>query len=116
MGGRVAYVVNASLPLKAAISYGGSQIASPETIWISERRRSKRPLLFNWGGLPDKHIPPDQIRAIAQALREAGKSFVNVEFSRADHGFNCDERPTYNAEAAEEAWVLTGAFLKKHLA
>jgi carboxymethylenebutenolidase len=39
-----------------------------------------------------------------------------VEFSFADHGFFCDARANYNAEAAKEAWSLTLAFLSSHTA
>jgi carboxymethylenebutenolidase len=113
MGGRVAYVANSALPIKAAVSYYGSQIASPEN--LARAKDQQGPLLLHWGGA-DKHIPPDEIRAIEDALRTAGKSFVNVVYSGADHGFNCDARPSYNAEAAAESWALTQAFLKKHLA
>jgi carboxymethylenebutenolidase len=47
-------------------------------------------------------------------LREGKKSFVNVEFSDADHGFFCDARASYNPKAAAEAWPLTLAFLETH--
>jgi carboxymethylenebutenolidase len=54
------------------------------------------------------------VQVVNAALREAKKSFVNVEFSFADHGFFCDVRASYNAEAAGEAWALTLAFLGRH--
>jgi carboxymethylenebutenolidase len=44
-----------------------------------------------------------------------GKAFVNVEVSNADHGFFCDARPSYNAEAAELGWKLTLSFLDLHI-
>ncbi len=37
-------------------------------------------------------------------------------FSKADHGFFCDARASYNAVAAKEAWSLTLEFLNIHLA
>jgi carboxymethylenebutenolidase len=55
------------------------------------------------------------VQAVTTALREAKKPFVNVDLSEADHGFLCDERASYNAEAAREAWALMGAFLREHL-
>jgi carboxymethylenebutenolidase len=69
------------------------------------------PLLFFWGGR-DKHIPPEQVRAVSDALRAVGKNFVNVEISNADHGFFCDARPSYSPAAALLAWPLTLAFLR----
>ena len=71
--------------------------------------------MFFWGGL-DQHIGPDQVQAVNSSLREAKKPYINVEFSFADHGFFCDARPSYNAEAATEAWALTLAFLGRHSA
>jgi carboxymethylenebutenolidase len=72
------------------------------------------PVLFFWGGL-DKHIGPDQVRAVVEECRRAGKAYVNVEISDADHGFFCDARPSYNPAAAKEAWSLAGAFLETHV-
>jgi carboxymethylenebutenolidase len=72
------------------------------------------PMLFYWGGL-DKHIPPEQHHGFTQLLRDAGKQYVDIEFSNADHGFFCDERSAYNREAASESWALTLSFLKNRL-
>jgi carboxymethylenebutenolidase len=35
--------------------------------------------------------------------------------SYADHGFHCDERTSYNPDAAAEAWAMTLAFLHDKL-
>ncbi|HXL73813.1 MAG TPA: dienelactone hydrolase family protein [bacterium] len=112
MGGRVSYLTNSTLPYKAAVSYYGGGIGMPD--YLAKAKDQKGPLLLHWGGA-DQHIPPDQIRAAEDALRSAKKNFINVVYSQADHGFNCDARPSYNAEAAEQAWVLTHAFFKLHL-
>jgi len=110
MGGRVAVLANATVPIAAAVSYyGGVTPTMPALV-----RRLVAPTLFYWGAL-DKHIPADQHRGFTDLLREAGKQFVDVEFSNADHGFFCDERPAYNRESAAESWALTLAFLKNHL-
>jgi carboxymethylenebutenolidase len=112
MGGRVSYLTNSTLPFKAAVSYYGGGMGAPE--YLALAKDQKGPLLLHWGGA-DKHITPDQVRAIEDALRAANKNFINAVYSQADHGFNCDARPSYNAEAADQAWVLTMAFLKRHL-
>jgi carboxymethylenebutenolidase len=44
-------------------------------------------------------------------MDEAGKEYVNVKISYADHAFACDERPEYN----EKAWALTLAFLRNNM-
>jgi carboxymethylenebutenolidase len=115
MGGRAAFLAALTLPLACAISYYGGGIApnvnSPGL--LGRATELLAPVLFFWGGR-DKHITPDQIRAVTEALRAAGKSFVNVEISDADHGFFCDARTSYNPAAAAQAWPLTLAFLKTH--
>ncbi|HZS44662.1 MAG TPA: dienelactone hydrolase family protein [Blastocatellia bacterium] len=121
LGGRAAYIANSALPLKAAISYYGGGIAEAslgdggKIPGILDRVKDlNAPMLFFWGGL-DNHIPPQQRRAVADALTEAGKSFVDVVFSKADHGFFCDERPSFNPQAASESWALVLAFLKNNM-
>jgi carboxymethylenebutenolidase len=112
MGGRAAFLTNSVLPVKAAVSFYGGGIApnpmGPDL--LSRTGDLHAPQLFFWGGL-DKHIGPEQTQAVVEALRRAGKPFVNVEFSHADHGFFCDARPSYNPAAAQQAWALTRAFL-----
>ena len=76
--------------------------------------RQHGPLLNCWGGL-DKHITSDKTRAIADALTQAKKTYVHVEFSDADHAFFCEERQNYNAKVSAEAWALKLAFLKARL-
>ncbi len=117
MGGRVSFLANALLPLRAAVSFYGGGIAPNPIIppLLDRTARLHGPMLFFWGGL-DKHIGPDQTRAVADALTAAGKHFIHVEISDADHGFFCDARPSYNAAAAQQAWTLTLEFLKIHVA
>lgn len=115
MGGRCAAHASIILPLASAVSYYGGGIAnSPFFPGLTDRlKHLQAPMLFFWGGL-DQHIGTDQVQEVVGALREAKKPYINVEFSFADHGFFCDARPSYNAEAAAEAWPLTLEFLKRH--
>jgi carboxymethylenebutenolidase len=110
LGGRVSFVANAQLPLSAAVSYYGGNM--PSVLHLT--RELHGPHAFFWGGL-DKHIPPEQIDMVIKSLNDAGKEFVNTLFSYADHGFNCDERPSFQPRAAKEAWAMTLAFLKNNL-
>jgi carboxymethylenebutenolidase len=111
MGGRVSYLANSVAPLKAAISFYGGNIAPA---LLPRASQLHGPMLFFWGGV-DAHIPQDQIRAVIDAVRQAKKTFVNVEFSDADHGFFCDARPSYNEAAAKQAWDLSMRFLSTYL-
>lgn len=116
MGGRVAFLANAVLPLKATVSFYGGGIAPNQTSpgLLGHTRDLHAPILLFWGGR-DQHIPPEQRRAVADALSEANKAFVYVEFSEADHGFFCDQRASYNPQAARQAWALMMEFLKDNL-
>jgi carboxymethylenebutenolidase len=115
MGGRVSFLADAVLPLRAAISFYGGGIA-PSAMGPGLLARAgdlHAPILMFWGGL-DKHIGPEQHRTVVDALRAAGKTYVNVEISDADHGFFCDQRPSHNPVAARHALALVLAFLKTH--
>jgi carboxymethylenebutenolidase len=72
------------------------------------------PILFFWGSL-DAHIPKEHVRAIVDGMQEAKKTFVNVEFSDANHAFFCDARPAYKETAAKQAWALTLQFLSTYV-
>ena len=113
MGGRAAFLAALTLPLAGAISYYGGGIAPNATNpgLLGRASGIQAPLLLFWGGR-DKHIPPEHVRAVTDALRAAGKNFVNVEISNADHAFFCDARASYSPAAALLAWPLTLAFLR----
>jgi carboxymethylenebutenolidase len=49
---------------------------------------------------------------VTEALTAQQKIYVNVEFSRADHGFFCDERASYEPHSARQAWAMTLEFLR----
>lgn len=107
MGGRVSYIANSILPLSAAASYYGGGIAPA---LLDRAQRQNGPMLFFWGGL-DKHIGEEQRSSVRKAMTGASKPFVETLFSFADHGFFCDQRASYNPDAARDAWALTTSFL-----
>ena len=72
------------------------------------------PILLFWGG-QDSHIGPEQVRAVEDALKVAGKEYTQVVISDADHGFFCDARASYNPVASAHAWALTLAFFATYL-
>jgi len=108
LGGRVSFLANAVLPLKAGISYYGGGVDQ-----LADKAKDLHGKhLFFWGG-KDQHIKAENINTITTALDDAGKDYVNVKFSYADHAFSCDERASYNPTAAKEALALTLAFLRE---
>ena len=110
LGGRVAFLANATLPLAAAVSYYGGGLHTLTDMAPDLHA----PHLFFWGGL-DQHISKDDIKQIMEAVDATGKPYINTVISYADHGFNCDERPSYNKDAAAEAWALTMSFFQEKL-
>ncbi len=111
LGGKAAFIANAVLPLKAAISFYGSGIP---LLLEAYAQKQQAPLLLFWGG-KDKHIDAEKRAAIRNTLHEAEKSFTHVEFSEAGHGFFCEERVAYDAHAAHESWAMLAVFLKNYL-
>jgi len=107
LGGRVSFIANTILPFSACISYygGGVQMLADKASSVHA------PHLFFWGGL-DKHILPEHIDTIVNAMKAAEKPYTNVVISNADHAFSCNDRPSYNADAAKEAWAMSMAFFK----
>ncbi|WP_210486111.1 dienelactone hydrolase family protein [Rufibacter aurantiacus] len=110
LGGRVSFIANTVLPLAAAVSYYGGGL---DTL-ASEASKLHGPHLFFWGG-KDAHIPQEKIDTIINAVKEAGKDYINTVISYADHGFHCDERASYHPLAAKEAWATTLAFFANRL-
>lgn len=110
MGGRISFLANTAVKLKAAISFYGSNIPS----LLHRVDKISAPQLMFWGGL-DKHINKDQISAVTDSLTKNEKDFINVIVSFADHGFFCDARQSYNANAAKNAWALVNSFLDTYV-
>jgi carboxymethylenebutenolidase len=108
MGGRVSFIANSAVRLRAAVSFYGGGIAPA---LLDRAAKVQAPSLLIWGGL-DKHIPTEQRRDVTDALSAEKKIYVNVEFSNADHGFFCDERPSFELKSARQAWALTLEFLR----
>ena len=111
MGGRVSFIANSILPVDAAISFYGGGIAPA---LLPRAFQLHAPMLMFWGGL-DRHIGSDKIRDVVDALHAAGKEYVNVEFSHANHGFFCNARASYHKDAAQESWELVKSFLTTHI-
>ena len=115
MGGRVSCLAAITVPVACSVSYYGGGIAPSQFNpgLLGRLKDLKAPMLFFWGGL-DQHIPQESVQTVVSTLKTAGKTYTNVEFSFADHGFFCDQRASYNPTAAAQAWPLTLAFLAAH--
>jgi carboxymethylenebutenolidase len=104
LGGTVAWGAAGRLPgLSAAVGYYGGGIIGLKDL------KPKIATLLHFGD-KDQHIPIPGVKEVAAAHPEA-----EVHIYPADHGFNCDQRDSYDAPSAALAWTRTLAFLRKHL-
>jgi carboxymethylenebutenolidase len=110
MGGRVSFLANSAVPLKAAISYYGGNMPS----LLHRTNKLSAPMILFWGEL-DSHIPADHRNQVTKAMREAKKDYVDIVFSYADHGFFCDARQSYQPNAARLSWDTAQSFLNSRL-
>jgi carboxymethylenebutenolidase len=90
--------------LAAAVPYYGGGMADRATV------APRCPVLGHFGE-QDTHIPVEGI----QALQRAHARRTTVHFYAAGHGFNCDQRGSYDAASARLARDRTLAFLRQHL-
>lgn len=103
--------------LNAAVPYYGSApSATRETIDEALVAKIKAPVLAMYGG-NDARIN-DTIPPTEAAMQKLGKSFEKRVFEGAGHGFmgNHGGAAGANLKASEQAWPLTIAFFRKHLA
>ncbi|MDO8372734.1 MAG: dienelactone hydrolase family protein, partial [Polaromonas sp.] len=105
-GGLLTWRAAAALSgLSAAVPYyGGGMTAGDEPA-----RQPACPVMVHFGD-QDHWIPLDTVEAFKKA-----QPGVEVHVYEANHGFNCDQRGSYNEAAATLAKARTLAFFAKHL-
>jgi len=119
MGGMVSFLTacrNADVKATAPY-YGGGMVNSRHSGIRSPIERVdglKGPVLAFFGG-KDAFIPLTEVDQFRDALKKAGKTADVVLYADADHGFMCDDRPSYHPQHAREAFTKTIAFFKQNL-
>ena len=120
IGGHMTYLTACETDVDAAASFYGGGIAAakgmggkPSTVGRSAKISGRLLCLF---GEKAALIPPAQVDAIRAALSRAGTDHEVVVYPGADHGFFCDQRATYQKEAAEDAWKRVKALFRERLA
>lgn len=109
MGGRLVLMTAlTSDRLGAAVAFYGSPL-TPEQV-----PQVKAPILGLYGS-QDGGIPVANVRAMEQALEEAGIEHEIVIYEGAGHAFFNDTRASYHPEAAADAWQRTLAWFAAHL-
>jgi carboxymethylenebutenolidase len=103
-GGTIAYVAACELPIACAVAYYGASITK------ELEKQPNCPTMYHFGEL-DKHITASDIAKI-KAAHPQGEFHTYP----ADHGFNCEQRASYDAASAQLARERSLAFFAKHVA
>lgn len=104
-GGSLAWLSATRLDgFAAAVCYYGGQIND------FRDESAKCPVMMHFG-TEDASIPMDAVAAIRAAQPDAA---VHI-YEGAGHGFNCDQRGSYDAASAATARERTMAFLAEHI-
>lgn len=112
--GVVGYCWGGLLTWRAAALVNGISAAVPyygggSTVGAEPARQPRVPVMAHFGER-DSHITMDTVQAFQKA-----QPGVTVHVYAADHGFNCDQRGSYDAAAATLARERTLAFFAEHL-
>ncbi|MBF2066063.1 MAG: dienelactone hydrolase family protein [Calothrix sp. C42_A2020_038] len=105
-GGHVAYIAATLSDIKATASFYGGGIATSsfggDTLTINRTSEIKG-TIYAFFGAKDSLIPQEQNEQIEAELK---KHNINHRVFRydAEHGFFCDQRESYNLQAAADAW------------
>ena len=107
-GGHVVYLAATLKAVKATASFYGAGIANwmpgEEEKATVERTPDIQGTLYAFFGMEDKSIPAEQIDTIETALKQHNIPHRIFKYPGADHGFFCDQRGSYQADAAADAW------------
>ncbi len=118
-GGRISFLVAARRHLGAAVGfYGGGIVkagALPFPPLIGETASLQTPWLGLFGDL-DHGIPVDEVEELRTALSSAPVDAEVVRYANAGHGFHCNVRDGYVADAAAAGWRRTLDWFSTHLA
>ena len=117
MGGSVTLETAARRQLAAAVTFYGGGLAEGRfglAPGIESAARLRTPWLGLYGDL-DEHIPIDEVEQVRVAAASAEVDSEVVRYADADHGFHCDERPSFHAETSSDAWRRTLEFLDEHM-
>jgi carboxymethylenebutenolidase len=109
MGGRLALMTGRTDESVGAVAaFYGTPLAPAEAAEL------QAPVLGIYGEA-DQGIPVADVEAMQAALDEAGIENSFTIYPDAQHAFFNDTRPSYNAEAAADAWEQTLAWFEQHL-
>jgi len=103
-GGKISYVAACELGVACAVVYYGGSITQ------ELQKTPKCPVMYHFGER-DTHIPLSDVEKI-KAVNPQGEFHLYP----AGHGFNCEQRDSYDPASAALARTRTVAFFAKHVA
>lgn len=116
-GGRISWLYAAHNPaIRAAVAWygrlGGEQTALTPSYPLDVAPALSVPVLGLYAGR-DKGISLESVEKMRAALGPQSRSEI-VVYPDAEHGFNADYRPSYNAAAAQAGWQRMLAWFSRH--
>ena len=113
-GGRASFLAATAVEgLSAAAVYYGGRIVG-EGGPLTNAANISAPIIGLFGN-DDQNPTPDDVAAIDAELTRLGKAHEFHAYDGAGHGFMCEDRGSWRAEAAADAWDKTLAFFANHL-
>lgn len=117
-GGHVAYLA-ATLPdIRATASFYGAGITT-RTPGGGEPTLTLTPeisgTIYTFFGMQDASIPVEQVDKIEAELNKHQVAHRVFRYDKAEHGFFCDHRASYNPEAADDASEHVKQLFEQHL-
>ena len=117
MGGTVTLIADAERDLGAAVTFYGGGVKEGRFGFpplVEEAPHLRAPWLGLFGDL-DKGIPVEQVEELRTAAASSGQPTEIVRYPEADHGFHCDQRESYHATSATDAWRRTLEWFGRYL-
>jgi carboxymethylenebutenolidase len=109
MGGNLTYRLAAEGKIDAGVSYYGGGIDQ----LLDQASNIKCPLIMNFAEVDD-YIPLEAIKKIEKAFEKHDKVTIYT-YPGVHHGFNCDQRASYDRKSAMLAYSRSAAFFHKYL-
>lgn len=122
-GGRIVWLYAAHNPkVKAGAAWYGRLAATPNspvtdvqpTTPLDHVNELKNARVIGFYGGLDKGISVDSVTRMQEALKKVGSKSELIVYPNADHGFFADYRPSYNEQAANDAWPKLLEWFRKN--
>ena len=116
VGGFMAFLAACRTDVATAVCFYGGGIVNPREglklePLLTEADNIKAPVLMLFGE-KDSSIPMSDVDAIRKRLEMQARRHEVIVYPGAEHGFNCDERASFHAQASKDAWERTIGWLE----